>query len=611
MHKCCGIYRSRSVTRLALAIAAGALCLGSVVNADLQLDESSAATDSNDNWKNGWAVPDGFSLAIDTLGYQYPTAIAFVPHPGDDPKDPLYFVTELRGTIKVITNDRTVTTFASGFLQTEFDKELPRGESEFGLAGLCLEPERGYVFVTFTYQDDQNVLRNNVMRFQSTPGTFSLEPTSRLAFTDTFARDESGPSHQIGPCNVHENQLYVSVGDGFVSPLNSQNIDSTLGKILRMRLDGAPVPDNPFYEDADKTRARNYVWAYGLRNPFSQSVVNGHVMVTENGLERDRFLEVRKGRNYLWNGSDESIATNAAYVFLDSMGPVQMDYSATSAFFPDEYADQFFVASSSDSGVTRINYDVQDGMLVSMPEHFVAAAEGERTDPVLGLAFGPDGLYFSPMLPVKDNQGAVLKVQYDPDKAHDFTLAELADPVALAEDGKDLMRENGCFGCHRLAGKFELGGTNGPVLNRGSGPMFDRITARINSADYLQSLRALDARDEEPFNRYKDARAALVRAQGRERIKIWLTYHILEPRFDKPYSTMPNMGLNEVEAEAIARYLLGEDDGGGLSQSIKNMLPEPRYRHFAYAFAAGLVIGLPVLVVLWIVGRAWARRRQS
>ncbi len=610
MHKRCGIEQSRSATRLALAIAAGALCLGSVVSADLQLDESSAAIDSNENWKNGWGVPDGFSLAIDTQGYQYPTAIAFVPDPGDGPKDPLYFVTELRGTIKVITNDRTVKTFASGFLQTEFDKEFPHGESEFGMAGLCLAPKRGYVFVTFTYQDDKNVLRNNVMRFQSTPGVFSLKPESRMAFTDTFARDESGPSHQIGPCQVHDDMLYVSVGDGFVSPLNSQNIDSLLGKIIRMELDGTPAPDNPFYEDDDTTKARNYVWAYGMRNPFSLAIVDGHVVVTENGLERDRFLEVRQGQNYLWNGSDESIATNAAYVFLDSMGPVQMDYSATASFFPDEYAGQFFVASSSNSSVVRMGYNVEDGMLVRMPELFVAAKDGERTDPVLGLAFGPDGLYFSPMLPVKDNQGVVLKVQYDPERAHSVTLAELADPVALAEDGKDLMRQNGCFGCHRVTGEFELGGTNGPVLNRGSGPMFDRIDARINSPDYLQSLRALNARDEEPFNRYKDARAALMRAQGRERISIWLKYHILEPRFDKPYSTMPNMGLNEVEAEAIARYLLGEDEGDGIKAKIKNLTPEPSYQNTVYAFGAGVVIGLPVWLILILIGRLWSRRRQ-
>jgi hypothetical protein len=42
-------------------------------------------------------VPEGFSISIDTEGYHYPTAIAFVPTPGNDPKDPLYFVTELRG----------------------------------------------------------------------------------------------------------------------------------------------------------------------------------------------------------------------------------------------------------------------------------------------------------------------------------------------------------------------------------------------------------------------------------------------------------------------------------------------------------------------------------
>ena len=74
------------------------------------------------DWKSNWAVEPGFDINIDAAGFQFPTSIAFVPHPGDSPKDPLYFVTELRGSVKVVTNDRTVLTFAEDFFILRPDK---------------------------------------------------------------------------------------------------------------------------------------------------------------------------------------------------------------------------------------------------------------------------------------------------------------------------------------------------------------------------------------------------------------------------------------------------------------------------------------------------------
>lgn len=150
-------------------------------------------------WRGEWAVETGFGLAMDTEGYDLPSAIAFVPKPGGGPKDPLYFVTELRGKVKVVTNDRTVYTFADSFFLSQPRKELPDMEGETGLAGICLEPNRGYVFVTFAYHGPDGILRNNVFRFQAAPGTFSTRAASRVAFTDIFSSYEAAVSHQIGP----------------------------------------------------------------------------------------------------------------------------------------------------------------------------------------------------------------------------------------------------------------------------------------------------------------------------------------------------------------------------------------------------------------------------
>jgi glucose/arabinose dehydrogenase len=568
-------------------------------------DEQSADSDS---WKQHWAVPEGFSIEIDSEGYHYPTGIAFVPNPGNGPKDPLYFVTELRGKVKVVTNDRTVHTFAQGFLNTEFYEEPPSGEAEFGLGSICLDPAHGYVFATFAYQDKDKLLRNNIIRFETKPETFALKPDSQRAFTDVFKHYESGASHQIGGCAVHDDTLYVSIGDGFKSPLNGQRLNALLGKIIRMDLDGRPLPTNPFYQDDDIHKARNYVWAYGFRNPFSMESIGGHIMIAENGVALDRFLEVKKGQNYLWDGTDKSMASNASYVWLDSQGPIQMDsYPTTATYFPKPYAGQICVGMSKPGSVMCLGYDVRSGELLSVPQYLVSVVRQDH-QAVSGLAFGPDALYFSPMIPLSGYDDAVvLKLKYDPDHAHDVTLMELADAKKLAEDGRQLMREKGCFGCHKLAGVFDLGGTKGPVLNRGEGPMVERIEERVNSEAFIESLRQLNQRDKK--QRYIKERNAVIDAQGRARVHTWMKYQILDPAFDGP-TAMPDQGLHEIEAEAITRYLLAEPDAGptGLTARIKAMLPKPRYRYFAYFFGAGFLLALPFWMVLQWLGRRWRRR---
>src|SRR5687768_12802598 len=71
------------------------------------------------DWRSEWAAAPGFAVSIDTKDYEYPTSIAFVPDPGEGPKDALYFVTELKGRVKVVTNDRSVYTFAENFYEIQ------------------------------------------------------------------------------------------------------------------------------------------------------------------------------------------------------------------------------------------------------------------------------------------------------------------------------------------------------------------------------------------------------------------------------------------------------------------------------------------------------------
>lgn len=553
------------------------------------------------DWRSDWAVAEGFALSIDTEGYHLPTAIAFVPQPGSGPKDPLYFITELRGRVKVITNDRSVYTFAEDFFQLQPEKELPEFEGETGLAGICLAPEQGYVFVTFAYEDAEGILRNNIMRFESKPQTFSLEPTGQLAFTDLFDEYEAAISHQIGSCQVADDTLYVSVADGWQFD-QSQKVDSLLGKVLRMTLDGQPAPDNPFHQDGDTKKAADFVWAYGFRNPFGLKAVGDRLFVADNGSDIDRFLEVRAGENYLWNGSDWSIGARADVALAPDVGPAQVDYYPRSVtLFPNQYRQSFFVATSKpeEAGVLRIGYSLDKERALGAPEYFLKY-QGTPRQFVVGVAFGPDGLYFVPILPDAEGRSAIFKVAYSPDEQHPFLMIHTKEPESL-------MREKGCFGCHQLNSE---GGTDAPPLDQR--PMVDRLETRLNSEAYIEHLAEIDRLDREPFRSFREARVEVLQAENREKLRTWMIYHIMEPRFDNPYSQMPNLGLSKTEATVITDYLLKEKSFTERGkEAILQVLPaSPLPRHLFFAFGGGFVAGALLLAVFLVVKNKLAIRER-
>lgn len=66
--------------------------------------------------QNNWSVFPGFEIEHVATGLTLPVNIAFVPNPKDDLKDPLLYITELYGQVKVITNDGSVYTYAKNLL---------------------------------------------------------------------------------------------------------------------------------------------------------------------------------------------------------------------------------------------------------------------------------------------------------------------------------------------------------------------------------------------------------------------------------------------------------------------------------------------------------------
>lgn len=565
------------------------------------------------DWRSDWELPNGFSLKIDTEGFDFPTAIAFVPNPGPDPKSPLYFVTELRGKVKVVTRDRSIHTFAENFFHLRPDIELPNPDAEMGMAGIALEPSHGYVFVSFAYQDANKILRNSLVRFESQPGTFGIKAGRATSFGHLFRNDISRVTHQIGAIVIEGDAMFVSVGDGG-QHFKSHDMESTLGKVLRMTFDGAPATDNPFYDDAETNSLRNYIWASGLRNPFGLCLVNGRLFASENGFEIDRFLEIRRGVNYGWDGTDWSIGMNVPAVFNPTVAPVHLIWlPADNKLFPPEHRSKFYVAfaggRSLNAGLVTLDYNFEQSRLNSRPNQFLLhTAERKRELDPVGVAIGPDGVYVAALYPIRKDKGArgaILRITHEPENLFTRSLSE-DDHAHL------LMTRKGCYSCH---GQKPNDLNVAPPLDRQT--LVPRILDRLASPDYRKTVAELDRLETEPFKSHRASRAAVLKAHNTGQAALWMKLHILEPMFDRQASAMPNLGLTENEARQIADYLVRRNVGDvGVTGFFKSLVHPltvgpPKRRHLIGAACIGFGLAIGMLLPWRAYRRLSAKRRAK
>ncbi|MCC7013050.1 MAG: PQQ-dependent sugar dehydrogenase [Planctomycetes bacterium] len=350
---------------------------------------------------------EGFQVEVVATGFQLPVNIAFVPNAGPGPSEPLLYVTELYGKIKVVQRNRLVGVYAANLLNFNPTGAFP-GSGEQGLTGITVDPQSGDVIAALLYAPVVNPANHfpKLVRFSSTDGGHTAAQQTTLL---DMVGETQGQSHQISNLTLlPDGTLLCHMGDGF-DAATAQNLNSYRGKILRLHLDGSPVASNPFYNALDGITARDYVYAYGVRNPFGgewRAADNSQYCV-ENGPSVDRFSRIVSGRNYLWDGSDASMANFALYNWNPAHGPVNLAFIQPETFggsgFPASSMGHAFV---SESGPTyalgqnaqgkRITEWVLDanGALVSGPRRFVEYS-GYRRATACGLEAGPDGLYFT------------------------------------------------------------------------------------------------------------------------------------------------------------------------------------------------------------------------
>lgn len=229
-------------------------------------------------------------------GLSSPVALA---HAGDE----RLFVVEQGGRIKIIQPTGTVN--ATPFLQLPSSLLTTGGEQ--GLLGLAFHPDyasNGYFYLNYTNSSGDTV----IARYSVSSGNPDLADStsgSVLLTIDQPYSNHNGGTLQFGP----DGYLYIGMGDGGSGgdPQNrAQNINSLLGKMLRIDVDGASPyaipPDNPYVGVA----GADEIWAVGLRNPwkFSFDSETGDLWIADVGQgeveEINKVGYTEAGLNYGW-----------------------------------------------------------------------------------------------------------------------------------------------------------------------------------------------------------------------------------------------------------------------------------------------------------------------
>jgi glucose/arabinose dehydrogenase len=240
--------------------------------------------------------------AFPFLSFTHPL---YVTHAGDGTNR--VFVVQQDGLIKVFPNDTAVTS-ATTFLNITAKLSSTLGEQ--GLLGLAFHPEyesNGYFYVNYTASNPlRTVIARYSVRSDDPNRADSLSEFVILTINQPFTTHNGGML-LFGS----DGYLYVGMGDGGSAgdpQNNAQNLQSLLGKILRIDVDTTTIgrnygipPDNPFAGNPSAGREELYAW--GFRNPwrFMEDVESSLLLVADVGQNSwEEIDDLTIGLNYGW-----------------------------------------------------------------------------------------------------------------------------------------------------------------------------------------------------------------------------------------------------------------------------------------------------------------------
>jgi glucose/arabinose dehydrogenase len=223
-------------------------------------------------------------------GLQNPWGMAFLP-------DRRMLVTERPGRLRVVTAEGKLSPPVTGLPPVD-----ARGQG--GLLDVTLDPNFAATrLIYWSYAEPRGQGANNtaVARGQFVDGAAPRVENVQVIFRQAPSLESD--LHFGGRLVfARDGTLFVTLGDRSITEgrMQSQRMDSLIGKTVRINADGSIPKDNPF---AGKEGVRPEIWSIGHRNVQAAALhpTTGELWETEHGTRGgDELNIVRKGRDYGW-----------------------------------------------------------------------------------------------------------------------------------------------------------------------------------------------------------------------------------------------------------------------------------------------------------------------
>jgi glucose/arabinose dehydrogenase len=226
-------------------------------------------------------------------GLEHPWGMVWLP-------DGTILITERPGRLRIVRDGVLDPTPISGTPEVFNFKQG-------GLLDISLHPrfqENRYIY--FTHSDGTSEANRTQVIRGKLDGKTLQEVETIFQVSQTKPDGQHFGSRMVW---LPDNTLLVSIGDGGNPPVElegdlirqqAQNLNSHLGKIIRLNDDGSIPTDNPF---VGSENAKPAVWSYGHRNIQGMTLnpTNNQVWATEHGAKGgDELNQVDVGGNYGW-----------------------------------------------------------------------------------------------------------------------------------------------------------------------------------------------------------------------------------------------------------------------------------------------------------------------
>jgi glucose/arabinose dehydrogenase len=227
------------------------------------------------------------AVRVETVasGLRNPWGFAFLP-------DGSVIVTEKEGALRLVGRDGKVSSPLTGV-------PAVASSGQGGLLDVALDPSftsNRLVYLSFSEPGPNGTAGTAVLRGRL--GAAGLDDVHVIYRQDpkVVGGNHFGSRIAFSP----DGKMFITQGERFAYRDQAQNLNSLLGKVVRLDPDGSVPNDNPF---VGKSGARPEIWSYGHRNVEAAAInpETGKLWTIEHGaMGGDELNHPEAGKNYGW-----------------------------------------------------------------------------------------------------------------------------------------------------------------------------------------------------------------------------------------------------------------------------------------------------------------------